>query len=133
MSKFGGFFGRKAGLFDATSEPAPPATANISAIRLDELPDNPLELDEELFSTLGAQIGGDNESLRNLMLDANAKRFDHLTYLDILKQSLKVMDSTAISMCMDHNLPVLVFNLRKVGNIKRAVLGEQIGTLVSES
>src|SRR5271156_1744751 len=70
---------------------------------------------------------------RDPMLDANAKRFDHLTYLDILKQSLKVMDSTAISMCMDHNLPVLVFNLRKVGNIKRAVLGEQIGTLVSES
>lgn len=70
---------------------------------------------------------------RDPMLDANAKRFDRLTYLDILKQSLKVMDSTAISMCMDHNLPVLVFNLQKVGNIKRAVLGEQIGTLVSES
>ncbi len=70
---------------------------------------------------------------RDPMLDSNAKRFDHLTYLDILKQSLKVMDSTAISMCMDHNLPVLVFNLQKVGNIKRAVLGEHIGTLVSES
>ena len=65
MSKLGGFFGRKAGLFDATSEPAPAATT--------ALPDNPLELDEELFSALGAQIGGDNESLRNLMLDATAK------------------------------------------------------------
>ena len=70
---------------------------------------------------------------RDPMLHADAKRFDRLTYLDILKQSLKVMDSTAISMCMDHNLPVLVFNLQKVGNIKRAVLGEHIGTLVSES
>jgi chromosome segregation ATPase len=71
MSKLGGFFGRKSGLFDATSEPTPvttAATANSTA-----LPDNPLELDEELFSALGAQIGGDNESLRNLMLDATAK------------------------------------------------------------
>jgi chromosome segregation ATPase len=64
MTKFGGFFGRKSGLFDATTA----ATANTTA-----LPDNPLELDEELFSALGAQIGGDNESLRNLMLDATAK------------------------------------------------------------
>jgi len=70
---------------------------------------------------------------RDPMLDPNAKRFDRLTYLEILKRSLKVMDSTAISMCMDHNLPVLVFNLQKAGNIKRAVLGEHIGTLVSES
>src|SRR5471030_463964 len=71
MSKLGGFFGRKAGLFDATTEPTPAttaATANPTA-----LPDNPLELDDELFSALGAQIGGDNESLRNLMLDATAK------------------------------------------------------------
>lgn len=70
---------------------------------------------------------------RDPLLDREAKRFDHLTYLEILSQNLKVMDSTAISMCRDHDLPVLVFNLRKAGNIKRAVLGEQIGTLVSES
>jgi uridylate kinase len=70
---------------------------------------------------------------RDPMVDPQAQRFEHLTYLEILKRSLKVMDSTAISMCMDHNLPVLVFNLQKVGNIKRAVLGERIGTLVSES
>jgi uridylate kinase len=68
---------------------------------------------------------------RDPMLEAGAHRFDQLTYLEILKRGLKVMDSTAISMCMDHNLPVLVFNLQKVGNIKRAVLGERIGTLVS--
>jgi uridylate kinase len=68
---------------------------------------------------------------RDPMLDAAAQRFDHLTYIEILKRGLKVMDSTAISMCMDHQLPVLVFNLQKVGNIKRAVMGERIGTLVS--
>jgi uridylate kinase len=67
---------------------------------------------------------------RDPMVEAGALRFDQLTYIEILKRGLKVMDSTAISMCMDHNLPVLVFNLQKVGNIKRAVLGERIGTLV---
>ena len=64
MSKFGGLFARKASVFDQLAQPGPTVTA---------LPDNPLELDEELFSTLGAQIGGDNESLRNLLIDANAK------------------------------------------------------------
>jgi uridylate kinase len=68
---------------------------------------------------------------RDPVLDATARRFDQLTYIEILKRGLKVMDSTAISMCMDHNLPVLVFNLQKVGNIRSAVLGERIGTLVS--
>ena len=68
---------------------------------------------------------------RDPVLDASARRFDQLTYIEILKRGLKVMDSTAISMCMDHNVPVLVFNLQKVGNIRRAVLGERIGTLVS--
>lgn len=68
MSKFGGFFARKAGLFDEPAEPTPITAANTT-----NLPDNPLEIDEELFSALGAQIGGDNESLRNLLLDANAK------------------------------------------------------------
>ena len=60
----------------------------------------------------------------------DAKKFDTLTYMDVLKQGLKVMDSTAISMCMDHDLPIIVFNLRKPGNIKRAVMGEPIGTRV---
>jgi uridylate kinase len=68
---------------------------------------------------------------RDPVQDADAQRFDHLTYIEILKRGLKVMDSTAISMCMDHKLPVLVFNLQKVGNIRRAIMGERIGTLVS--
>ena len=60
----------------------------------------------------------------------SAKKFKKLKFIDVLKRKLKVMDSTAISMCMDHNLPIVVFNLKKEGNIKKAVLGEQIGTMV---
>jgi uridylate kinase len=67
---------------------------------------------------------------RDPMRESNARRFDRLTYIEVLQQNLKVMDSTAISMCMDHDLPIIVFNLRKPGNIKRAVMGEAIGTRV---
>lgn len=67
---------------------------------------------------------------RDPLADASARRFDRLTYLEVLQRSLKVMDSTAISMCMDNRLPIIVFNLRKAGNIKRVVLGESIGTWV---
>ncbi len=65
------------------------------------------------------------------MKDKKAKKYDKLRFIDVLNQDLKVMDSTAISMCMDNSLPILVFNLLKKGNIKRAVLGEAIGTIVS--
>ncbi len=65
------------------------------------------------------------------MKDKKAKKYDKLRFIDVLNQDLKVMDSTAISMCMDNSLPILVFNLLKKGNIKRAVLGEDIGTIVS--
>ncbi len=61
----------------------------------------------------------------------DAKMFDKITYLDVLKHGLKVMDSTAISLCKDNNLPIVVFNLNKPGNIKRVVLGEKVGSLVS--
>jgi uridylate kinase len=63
-------------------------------------------------------------------LVANAKRYHELTYIEVLQQNLKVMDSTAISLCMDNRLPILVFSLLEAGNIKRAVLGEAVGTLV---
>jgi len=59
-----------------------------------------------------------------------AKRFARLKYLDLLKKGLKVMDATAISLCMDNKLPIVVFNLHKEGNIKQVVLGRKIGTLV---
>ena len=61
----------------------------------------------------------------------DAKKYSHLTYMDVLKQGLKVMDSTAISLCKDNNLPIIVFNLNQHGNIRRVVLGEKIGSMVS--
>jgi uridylate kinase len=67
---------------------------------------------------------------RDPLTDPDAKRFDRLSYLEVLQRSLKVMDSTAISMCMDNHLPIIVFNLREPGNIRRAVMGESVGTLV---
>jgi len=66
------------------------------------------------------------------MKDKNAKKYDRITFMDVLRKNLKVMDSTAISMCMDNSLPIHVFNLMQEGNIKKAVLGENIGTLVTE-
>ena len=68
----------------------------------------------------------DSDPLKN----ANAKKYGELTYIDVLNRGLKVMDSTAISLCMDNGLPILVFNLLTPGNIQKAVLGEAIGTLV---
>lgn len=59
-----------------------------------------------------------------------AKLFDTLDYIDVLNKNLKVMDSTAISLCMDNNLPIVVFNLNTHGNLKRLMLGEKIGTIV---
>ncbi|MEJ2470356.1 MAG: UMP kinase [Desulfuromonadales bacterium] len=62
--------------------------------------------------------------------DKDAVKYDQLTYLDVLKQGLQVMDSTATSLCMDNDLPILVFDLTTSGNIKRVVCGDQIGTIV---
>jgi uridylate kinase len=60
-----------------------------------------------------------------------ARKFAELTYIEVLNRELKVMDSTAISLCMDNQLPIIVFNIMEKGNIKRVVAGEPIGTLVS--
>jgi uridylate kinase len=60
-----------------------------------------------------------------------AHKFETLTYIEVLNRELKVMDSTAISLCMDNQLPIIVFNIMEKGNIKRVVSGEPIGTLVS--
>ena len=62
--------------------------------------------------------------------DATAKKFDALTYIDVLNRGLKVMDSTAITLCMDNNIPIVVFNMMESGNMKRVVMGETIGTYV---
>ena len=67
---------------------------------------------------------------RDPMLDPKAKKYQHLTYIEALRKNLKVMDATAISLCMDNALPIVVFNLTRRGNIRKAVLGERIGTVV---
>jgi uridylate kinase len=63
--------------------------------------------------------------------DPAATRLETITYLQVLEQGLKVMDATAISLCMDNRLPIVVFDLRKPGNLRRAVLGEPVGSLVT--
>jgi len=67
---------------------------------------------------------------RDPLLHKGARKFEELTYLDVLKKRLKVMDATAISLCMDNRIPIVVFNLKKRGNVKRVVLGERVGTKV---
>jgi len=62
---------------------------------------------------------------------SNAKMFARINYLDVLSRGLKVMDTTAISMCMDNGLPIVVFNLNVPGNLKRVILGEKVGSLVA--
>ncbi len=64
------------------------------------------------------------------MLDKNATRYDCITYQEVLERQLKVMDASAISLCMDNNLPIIVFNMRQAGNISRVVAGEPVGTKV---
>ena len=65
------------------------------------------------------------------VIDKHAKKYDKLKYIEVIKRGLKVMDSTAISLCMDNRLPIVVFNLNVKGNIKRACCGEKVGTIVS--
>jgi uridylate kinase len=64
--------------------------------------------------------------------DPSAVRFARLTYIDVLNRGLKVMDATAISLCMDHQLPIRVFDMKGKGNLRRVILGEPIGTLVEK-
>lgn len=63
--------------------------------------------------------------------DKNAKKYNHLKYIEVLKKRLEVMDSTAISLCMDNKLPIIIFNMTKYGNICKVMRGDNIGTKVS--
>jgi len=63
--------------------------------------------------------------------DPTAERFEHITYLEALQRNLRVMDASALSLCMDNALPIIVFNFQEPGNIERAVRGEPIGTIIS--
>ncbi|MEW5852285.1 MAG: UMP kinase [Myxococcota bacterium] len=69
---------------------------------------------------------------RDPLKDPTATRYERVSYPEVLQKGLKVMDSTAISLCMDNNMPIIVFNLNEHGNILRAVRGEKVGTLVGE-
>ena len=65
------------------------------------------------------------------VLVKDAIRFDQISYMDVLRKGLKVMDATAISLCKENNIPIIIFNLNKHGNIRRVVTGEKVGSLIS--
>lgn len=77
----------------------------------------------------GTKVDGVYDS--DPMVNPAAKKYDRLTYIDVLQQNLKVMDLTAISMCRDNGLPIVVFDLNQRGNIRRVICGEAIGTVVA--
>jgi uridylate kinase len=78
----------------------------------------------------GTKVDGiyDADPIKN----PRAKRFDRLSYLDVLQKGLKVMDTTAISLCMDNHLPIVVYDIKRPTNLRRIVQGEKVGTLVKE-
>ncbi|MBI5681697.1 MAG: UMP kinase [Deltaproteobacteria bacterium] len=78
----------------------------------------------------GTKVGGVYD--KDPMKSKDAIKYDNLSYIDVLKNNLRVMDTTAISMCMDNKLPIVVFNLKERGNIKKIIMGENIGTIVKE-
>src|SRR4029077_3440151 len=65
------------------------------------------------------------------MLDKTATRYDKISYLEVIDRRLQVMDSTAITLCMDNRLPIIVFNLRVHGNLRKVIMGEAVGTRVT--
>ncbi|MDO7787063.1 UMP kinase [Desulforamulus aquiferis] len=85
------------------------------------------EVEAEII-LMAKQVDGVYEA--DPLKNPEAKKFEQLTYIDVLQKGLQVMDSTAASLCMDNRIPLLVFDLNKEGNIKRAILGERIGTFV---
>lgn len=86
------------------------------------------EIDAEVI--LMAKNNVDGVYTADPMIDSTATKYDELTYLKMLNDGLGVMDSTASSLCMDNDIPLLVFNVTEEGNIKRAVSGEEIGTII---
>lgn len=85
------------------------------------------EIEAEVI-LMAKQVDGvyDSDPLKN----PDAKRFEELRYIEVLNKGLRVMDSTATSLCMDNKIPLIVFNLNETGNIKKVIMGEQIGTYV---
>ncbi len=88
------------------------------------------EIEAELLLK-GTHSGVDGVYSADPKLDSDARRFDRLTFSDVINLDLRVMDLTAITFCKDNGLPVLVFDLMQPGNLRRALAGEEIGTLIS--
>lgn len=86
------------------------------------------EIEAEVI--LMAKQGTDGVYDKDPRTNPDAKRFDHISYLEVLNRGLEVMDATAASLCMDNGLPIVVFDMNVDGNIKRVILGENIGTTV---
>jgi uridylate kinase len=97
------------------------STDTTAALRAAEI-----EADAILMAKKGVDGVYDCDPAKN----PNAVMFDELEYIEVIQRKLSVMDSTAISLCMDNNIPIVVFNIDKPGNILRAASGEKIGTLV---
>jgi crescentin len=115
MSKLGGLFTRKSSVFDQLAQPSP------TAVTATEPPANPLEIDEELFSALGAQVGADNETLRNLLLDANAK----ISELDAIKAAVgKLADPVSKTLLAYEAEKSEKINLQTVLNSTRTAYGK---------
>ncbi|MBA3654339.1 MAG: UMP kinase [Actinobacteria bacterium] len=87
------------------------------------------EIEAEVFLK-GTHSGVDGVYSSDPKIDADASRFDELSYMDVLSKDLRVMDMTAVTLCKDNALPILVFDVMTPGNIRRAILGEALGTLV---
>ncbi len=98
------------------------STDTTAALRAAEL---------EADAILMAKKGVDGVYDSDPKLNPDAKKYDNLTFMDVLNQGLQVMDSTAASLCMDNDIPLVVFNIDKTGNIMRVVQGEPIGTVVA--
>jgi uridylate kinase len=88
-----------------------------------------LEIDAEVLLMTKNKVDGIYSA--DPLKDPSAKKFDKLTYLEALNLRLEVMDSTALSLCLDNHLPIIVFDLEAPRSIERAITGEHIGTLVS--
>lgn len=97
------------------------STDTTAALRAAEI-----EADAILMAKRGVDGVYDDDPEKN----PSARKFDCLTYIEMLNRGLGVMDATAASLCMDNNIPVIVFNVREKGNIRRAILGEKIGTYI---
>ena len=87
------------------------------------------EIEAEVFLK-GTHSGVDGVYSSDPKLDSSATRYDEIPYMDVVSQDLKVMDLTAVTLCKDNALPILVFDVMTPGNVRRALLGDPIGTLI---